>query len=236
MSRPIIGITTSVETSSSGRVSQQTLGHSYVEAVEIAGGCPLILPIVSDQSTLDAVVSLLDGLVITGGPGITDRLVGELPDDLPPVSADRDRSDNWIYEASTKSDLPMLGICYGMQFINARFGGSIYADVQNQKGVAPHSPKRFEGREVRHGLSVAEDSRLSTLVGSGLAEVNSSHIQAVETLGSGLEANAKSDDGLIEGFESQDGRILGVQFHPEKLPNTIWEKIFVHLVACAKET
>ena len=236
MPRPIIGITTSAETSHSGQVSQQTLGHLYVEAVERAGGCPLILPIVSDRSTLNEVVSLLDGLVITGGPGITDRLIGELPDDLPPVSADRERSDNWTYEESAKNDLPMLGICYGMQFINARFGGTIYADVQNQKGVRPHSPKRVENSEVRHGLSVTENSRLSELVGSGKAEVNSSHIQAVESLGNGLELNAKSEDGLIEGFESEDGRILGVQFHPESLTNTVWQKVFEHLVSCANTT
>jgi putative glutamine amidotransferase len=236
MYRPVIGITTSVESEGPDQITQQVLGHTYVEAVERAGGCPVIVPVVQEKETLDAVVALLDGLIITGGPGITDRLIGELPDDLPPVSPERDRTDKWIYEASRKKDVPILGICYGMQFINARFGGSIFADVQVQRDVDPHSPKRLEGMEIRHQLSVVDRSHLSGVIGAGNFEVNSYHIQAVDSLGEGLEANALSDDGLVEGFESKDGRILGVQFHPEKLPDTIWERVFDYLVTIARKT
>ena len=234
MQRPVIGITTSVESKGSDHVSQQVLGHTYVAAVERAGGCPVIVPVVQERETLSAVIALLDGLIITGGPGITDQLIGKLPCDLPPVNPERDRSDKWVYEASRNNDIPILGICYGMQFINARCGGSIFADVQVQRDVDPHSPKRLEGREIRHGLSVVERSRLSDVIGAGDFEVNSYHIQAVDTLGEGLVTNALSDDGLIEGFESKDGRILGVQFHPEKLPDTVWERVFDHLVAIAR--
>ena len=64
--------------------------------------------------------------------------------------------------------------------------------------------------------------------------MNSSHIQAIEGPGNGLRVNAVSDDGVIEGIESEDGRIIGVQFHPEALPGTVWDRIFEHLVSISR--
>ncbi|MDA0745273.1 MAG: gamma-glutamyl-gamma-aminobutyrate hydrolase family protein, partial [bacterium] len=155
MTRPVIGITSSMD-ASDGQISRQVLGHAYVAAVEQAGGSPVILPMVADRSSLAPVLQFLDGLLITGGPGITDRMVGDLPEDLPPVAPERAQADLWAYEGARERDLPVLGICYGMQFVNARFGGSIYADVQAQMHVEAHSPKRNKGAEVRHGVVIKE--------------------------------------------------------------------------------
>lgn len=235
MSRPVIGITTSIETSK-GRDSRQTVGCTYVNAVERAGGCPVILPMVDRQEALAPVLDLIDGLIITGGPGITDGLIGALPEDLPPVDPIRAQTDNWIYHGARKRNLPMLGICYGMQFINARFDGAIYADLQAQLGKCAHSPGRTEGRQVRHGVRTLADTWLAGLTGrpGEPLEVNSFHIQAIEGPGNGLRVNAVSDDGVIEGIESEDGRIIGLQFHPEALPGTVWDRIFEHLVSISR--
>ena len=86
---------------------------------------------------------MLDGLIITGGPGITRGLIGELPSDLPAVDAARDRSDVLIFQAM--AGRPFLGICYGMQFANALAGGSIYGDVQAQTKADVHSAERGAG-------------------------------------------------------------------------------------------
>ena len=122
MSRPVrIGITTSFAGAA------QSLDARYPRAVEAAGGLPIIAPIFKREETARAFAALLDGLIITGGPGITRSLIGRLPPDLPAVSHARDRSDEMIFRAM--ADRPLLGICYGMQFANALAGGSIYGDV-----------------------------------------------------------------------------------------------------------
>lgn len=207
MQRPRIGITTSY--TEEGR---QALDHAYVRAIEAAGGLPLIVPMLTSDEAAHDFASLLDGLLITGGPGIVDGLVGALPVDLPPVHPVRDASDKRIFAAM--SDKPMLGICYGMQFINARAGGQIYADVQAQQpGVQPHSPGRGG---VDHPVNFTPDSRLANLLGSQVL-VNTYHVQALASVGAGLRAVGYGPDGVIEAIESADGRTIGVQFHPERM-------------------
>ncbi len=235
MAGPLIGITTGMETGDSGRISRQVLDHSYIEAVERAGGCPFILPMTDRPETLNPILAVLDGLLITGGPGITDGLIGQLPEDLPPVAPERNRADLWAFEGAQEREIPILGICYGMQFVNARFGGTLYGDVQKQRRVDAHSPSRNHSREVRHGIVLEKGTHLERRVGQAV-EVNSHHLQAVEKVGTGLRINARSTDGLIEGIETEDGRILGLQFHPERLAGTVWDTIFLYLIERAATT
>ena len=230
MSRPIIGITTSFLSKS----KQQSLNHEYVIAVERAGGCPLILPMTEEQETLAPLFALLNGLIITGGPGITQGLVGKLPKDLPAVVPTRYENDIRAFEYAQKKQMPVLGICYGMQFINARFGGTIYADIQIQCDVDPHSPKRTED-PVSHVVSLDPNSHLSSILDKTECKTNSFHLQGLETVGGELNISARSEDRVIEGVETPDGRIIGVQFHPEKMPHTIFDRIFEHLLARADQ-
>ncbi len=204
--RPRIGITTGLE---DGR---KILDPRYPQAVESAGGLPIIAPLFESRGSAAAFASLLDALIITGGPGITRGLIGVLPADLAAVDARRDRSDELIYAAM--ADRPFLGICYGMQFANAMAGGAIYADAQAQTAAAVHSA---EQGATGHEVMFDSGGRLSALLGSDRLTTNSHHIQAIATLGAGLRATAKSADGVIEGIESADGLILGVQFHPERM-------------------
>jgi putative glutamine amidotransferase len=210
---------------------EQRLRRDYVLAVERAGGVPVPLPMVESADTVRALVAELDGLIVTGGPAVTDGLVGSLPEELSGLGAVRDASDEQYLDAALEAGLPILGICYGMQRLNARAGGTIYGDVEAQhEGALTHSQKRGA---TTHALHIHETSRLRTLLGTDTVTVNSRHLQAVAELGEGYRAVATAPDGVVEAIEHETGKILGVQFHPERLGRT-WMPVFEDLVRTAR--
>jgi putative glutamine amidotransferase len=234
MAEPLIGITTGYVPEKNSDRAQQVVNHDYVAAVAHAGGCPVLLPMTDRPDTVRPLLGLLDGLIITGGPGIVDGLVGELPADLSPVASIRHLNDLLAFRIAQANEIPILGICYGMQFINARFGGTLYADVQEQCGCSPHSPKRTH-EPIIHGVTLQDGTHLAKILGGGRCETNSYHLQAVEKIGPGLRINAWASDGVIEGLETEDGGVMGVQFHPEKMPGTPFDHLFAHLVVRARQ-
>lgn len=221
-----IGITTSLEE------EEQRLHRAYVRAVEAAGALPLIVPILEQDASVEAFVALLDGLVIPGGPAITDGLLGTLPDDISETDAARLRSDRRVLAAFRAARKPVLGICYGMQLLNAEAGGTIYADVERQRaGALVHSQKRGA---TTHPIQVAPGSHFQRLLGPDVFEVNTRHIQAIAELGEGFRVAATAPDGTVEAIESEDGTVLGVQFHPERMGATMLP-LFRHLVERARQ-
>ncbi len=220
---PRIGITTSYVD------GEQRIDRRYIAAVERAGGHPVIIPATELTATLRRVCEELDGLLIPGGPAITTGLIGTLPEDLPDVDPFRVENDSRVLTEMLSSHKPILGICYGMQLLNARAGGTIYADVQAQlSGTLSHSERR--GGDT-HPVAVAPGSTIERLVQPG-SHVNTRHIQAIATVGIGYRPTARAPDGVIEAIESDDGRVLGVQWHPEQMGGA-GEAIFEFLVASA---
>ncbi len=220
-----IGITTSFE------AQEQRLHHAYVQAVERAGGLPLIVPMLEGAAATRAFARLLDGLVIVGGDAVTDGLVGTLPDELPATDPVRQASDARVLDAVLETGRPVLGICYGMQLLNARAGGTLYADVERQHpGASAHSPKR--GADT-HPVSLAEGSALRALLRTETIEVNTRHLQAVATVGRGLRVAATAPDGVVEAVENGAGTLIGVQFHPERM-GPVMAPLFRHLIGCAR--
>ena len=225
MNRPRIGITTSLND------GEQRLDLRYVQAIERAGGLPLIVPMLDDAQATEAFAALLDGLVVTGGPAITDGLIGELPNDIQPTAPLRLASDRRILQAFLEKSRPTLGICYGMQLANAIRGGTIYADVQAQRAdTEAHSERR---QASDHAVRVADGTHLRRLLGTDDLTVNTRHIQAIAEPGRGLQVSAVASDGVIEALESPDGRFIGVQFHPERMGAEA-DGLFQHLVAEAR--
>jgi putative glutamine amidotransferase len=181
----------------------------------------------------DAFVALLDGLVITGGPAITDGLVGSLPDEIEETADARLASDKHVLGAFLAARRPVLGICYGMQLGNAAAGGTLYADVEAQHPEsAAHSQKRGASE---HAVTIESDTHLHRVLQQTTVPVNTRHLQAIQSPGSGHRVAARAPDGVIEAVESEDGLFLGVQWHPERMPDTM-DPLFAHLVEHARRS
>jgi putative glutamine amidotransferase len=221
MKYPKIGISTSFKD------REQQLSFAYVEAVEQAGGMPVIIPVLQSPDMLHALVSELDALVITGGPAITKGLIGALPDDLASTDPIRVRSDAQLLDAFWATRKPILGICYGMQLLNAHTGGTIYADVTAQvPDVMNHS---FTRDASNHSISLEKNSTLYHLLSETHLEVNTRHTQALASVGTGFRVVATAPDGVIEAIEHETAPIIGVQFHPERMLDTMLP-LFRHLI------
>ena len=217
--KPIIGITTARTD------SRYELDPSYVSAVLNAGGAPVLLPFVDDPGQLTPIIGCLNGMIIPGGPGIEEQSFGPWPDELDKVCQIRWSSDVHWLDSADAQDLPVLGICYGMQLMNVRAGGTLYSDVERQHpGAFAHGTDRGA---TTHRMGTVAGTHLARILRSHTLEVNSRHLQAVDRPGHGLRVSAWSADGVVEAIESLDGQRIGVQFHPERMN---LRPLFRHLV------
>ena len=221
MKRPVIGITASqfVETAGHGTFSRHSLTKDYSDAVHAAGGLPLILPFYADLAY--DVGALLDGIILSGGSDLDPRLFGDA--DVHPATYDiipaRDAAELALARMAIERDLPVLGICRGIQTLNVALGGSLYQDVPTQfpESLAHRQQERAIPADLPgHTVTVAPGSLLERTYGSSSIAVNSFHHQAVKDIAPGLTATGWSEDGLIEAIESLSSTyVLGVQWHPE---------------------
>lgn len=146
---------------------------------------------------------------------MADGLVGPLPDELGALAERRAASDRAWIERVRAAGRPILGICYGMQLLNAMAGGTIYGDVEREHdGAQTHSQKRGG---TTHPVQIAPSSRLHALLERDTVTVNTRHLQAIARLGTGFSVAATAPDGVVEAIEHEDGTIFGVQFHPERM-------------------
>ncbi|MFO8080147.1 MAG: gamma-glutamyl-gamma-aminobutyrate hydrolase family protein [Armatimonadota bacterium] len=216
--KPRIGVLCNYSDHDSGPFAErQQVNQHYLDRVGDAGGASLLIHDCADDDII-TLLELCDGLVITGGPDLDPRTYGRQPHArLGSVSPRRDHLDAVaVRYALDHPDLPMLGICRGIQAINVIGGGSLVQDVESQvRGALKHKQKapRWFGT---HDIEVAEDSLLGKVIGAKRLSVNSYHHQAVDAVAPGFEVVARSEDGVVEAIERQEARFcLGVQFHPE---------------------
>jgi putative glutamine amidotransferase len=215
---PIIGLTASTNQGTSDTFwAASTVNRSYTEWIERAGGLPLLLPN-PDPRHIDQILAAVDGLLFTGGADIAPLLYGAEPaKDLGTTDIPRDRFELPLGRAALAAELPILGICRGIQLLNVAAGGSLRQDLKGDPAaVVQHQMSVVGGRGVHHHVTVEPGTRLAGLVGSGRLAVNSYHHQAVDRLGPGLRVTARADDGTIEAIEGAGQRFLmAVQWHPE---------------------
>jgi putative glutamine amidotransferase len=171
----------------------------------------------------------ISGVVFTGGPDIDPRRYGEerYGRDLE-IDEKRDRIEFEIAQNAFLLKLPVLGICRGCQLINVFLGGKLFQHVEGHG--------KIDGKDSFHEVEALERTDLFDIVNRKNLRVNSAHHQAINALGKGLKASAMAPDGTIEGIESSEYPLLGVQWHPERLGDESSEKIFSFFVRelCSK--
>lgn len=212
--RPIIGITANY---TDERLA--TLAEGYYSSVLAAGGSPVIIPPYANRDALVSLLSMLDGLILSGGADIDPQYMGEEPDYslLHTINPTRDEQELMLTLLAVDRGLPILGICRGVQTLAAALGGAVHQDIYAALGGNLLNHDQAEERGVAtHWVNIEKGSRLAAVYGSDRLFVNTFHHQAVSRAPQGFAVSAVAPDGVIEAIEAIDGRsIIGVQWHPE---------------------
>ncbi len=222
LNRPLIGITSSLIKNKSGALTCQ-VSQAYINAIQNAGGTPIILPVRMSESSLTDILPRLGGVLFTGGGDIDPkRFNGQPHPKVYGISSERDEMEFYLLEKALDAKKPLLAICRGIQVLNVALGGSLYTHIQDQLNPAlKHDwyPK-FPRDKLAHTVNLTCGSKLHDIFGKDEIQVNSLHHQGIAQVGKELEATAFAPDGLVEGVEIPEAKFaLGVQWHPECLPD-----------------
>jgi putative glutamine amidotransferase len=214
VSRPVIGITSYAQQARWGAwdVPAALVPLAYVDAVERAGGRPLLVP--PSEDGVDETLDALDGIVFSGGSDVDPSTYGADAHPATDVPQERrDRSELSLLRAALERDLPLLAVCRGSQLLNVARGGDLVQHLPDEVGGDAH--KEVPGSFSEHGVRVAPSSRLGAIVGER-GDVMSHHHQGFGRVGEGLVETAWADDGTLEAIEDPAHRFaLGVLWHPE---------------------
>lgn len=218
--KPVIGI------SSFNSDGNCQVGIHYIKSVELAGGIPFIIPLNTNDEDLERILSMVDGIIMTGGGDFDPLGYGEEPRrEMKRVEPERDEFDIKTMRYAVAKGIPILGICRGEQCFAAAFGGSLYQDIPTMiPGNVKHVNSPTDSKYPNHSITIEKGSMLHSLLGVEKTAVNSWHHQCIKKMPKGLKATAVAADGVveavercsrIEGYEDALGWLLGLQFHPE---------------------
>ena len=227
-SRPVIGITANYNDGNS------MLAVGYYKNVVAAGGVPLLIPPLDDTDAIINTLDRIDALILSGGGDYNPLFCGEEPSPrLHSINGERDLPELLITRLAYNRQIPMLGICRGIQTLAMALGGTVRQDIADTDGLIKHS--QDANRNVpTHSVSVCEDSVLYNIYGTRTLYVNSFHHQAVGEPGERFRVVASSCDGVVEAIESTEMKsIIGVQWHPECIDDGL--PLFKWLVAEAAD-
>ena len=209
---PVIGLTGNFQDGNC------MLAEGYYQSILKAGGTPFIIPCYDDADTLINTLEKLDGILLTGGADINPLFLGEEPvKELHGINPRRDRQELLLTRLAADRQIPILGICRGIQTMNAAFGGSLYQDIHSQmEGIRIKHSQELDRSYASHTVTIEKDTLLHNLFKADTIAVNSFHHQAVKEAAPGFRVCARATDGVIEAMESTEYKsMLGVQWHPE---------------------
>ncbi len=227
---PVIGVSCYGEPAQWGAWSTDAvlIHREYVAAIQGVGAAAILVPPGVTAETVRSTVERVDGLVIAGGPDIDPDLYGAVAHattDRP--RADRDQTELLLYRTARERQIPVLGICRGMQMMAVASGGSLVQDLPSAGYGLLH--REAPGAFLDHGATFTDSSLVAQILGRELV-VNSSHHQCVDDPGS-LTVTGRAEDGTIEVLEDPEADfVLGVQWHPEMTDD---RRLFAALVDAA---
>lgn len=226
--KPLIGITVNAKEEPADKGGGKLwLNWNYAEVIAMSGGIPLLIPPQADMAELAKVI---DGWLIPGGHDIDASHFGEANHPtVDPIEEERFQAESKLYQ-SLAAEVPVLGICYGCQFINVQRGGKLIQHLPDVVGT------EHEGGVPQRYL-LKSGSKLEQIVGSEVASGKSYHHQAVGALGRGLTVVAQHEDGMVEALEATDRPwMVGVQWHPERTFSDAESKnLFQAFITAAKD-
>ena len=227
-SKPVIGITANYDDGKS------MLAEGYYKKVVAAGGVPLLIPPMDDTDTIINTLDRIDGLILSGGGDYNPLFCGEEPSPrLHSINGERDLPELLITRLAYNRQIPMMGICRGIQTLAMALGGTVRQDIGDTEGLIKHSQDAHRSVPT-HSVSVCNDTVLHHIYGSRTLYVNSFHHQAVGEPGDKFRVVARSSDGVVEAMESTEMKsIIGVQWHPECIDDGL--PLFKWLVAEAAD-
>ncbi len=214
--KPIIGVTTFLSEQS----QYSSVNRNYIDSIYAAGGLPVNIPIVAGETKYAEYIDMVDGLLFTGGNDIAPYFFGENPvKELHSMSSARDEYELALFKGAYGKNMPIFGICRGIQLINVALEGTLYQDIYSQvTGALGHYPQHTASDEFYHSVQITEGTKLHEIFGTDRIFTNSFHHQSLKALGKNLVATAFSEDGIVEAVESTEDRfLLGVQWHPEAM-------------------
>ncbi len=233
---PVIGISGSMEVNK----KKVFLLQDYFDAVSRAGGLPVLLNPAADEAAIRQYADVLDGLLLAGGGDVEPKRFGRTPiEQLGETTPPRDRFEFALLKEAARINLPVFGICRGLQVMNVSSGGTLYQDLKSQHPESGHGlleHKQPEAYEIpTHAAVLQPDSLLYFLHKAETAMVNSMHHQAVEDVAPDYRVTAVSSDGVVEAIEHRTRKDwFAVQWHPERLENSLSRSLFSTFVSCAQ--
>lgn len=220
--RPIIGISSSIIVDQGGMFpgyKRSYVNKDYVDAVIENGGVPFIIPFNENEEVIKEQVKCIDGLIISGGHDVDPNNYGEEPSQrLGEIFPERDEYEYRLLKYSKEKNIPILGICRGLQVINTYEGGSLYQDLSYIGGEILKHSQGHRPELKTHKIKIEENSILMDILKEKEVKVNSFHHQVIKEVAPDYKVVAKAEDGVIEAIEHKSYPfLLGVQWHPEML-------------------
>lgn len=232
--KPLIG----VPLINNGNNFSYHLNNAYAQSIQEAGGIPILFPIGREEGDANQMISNIHGLLMPGGPDVSPILYGEEPRwEVTESYEDADVFQIKMIKMAYAKNIPVFGICRGIQLINVAFGGSLWQDIKNQTDSEICHMQDVIIRDGRtHTIEISQDSILSKIMGKNEVLVNSFHHQAVKDLADGFKVTARTKDGIIEAMELED-KILAVQWHPEALSDKYPDnrRLFEYFIKISKD-